>query len=221
MLVSQQRKLKNLIKIVNTIQEIIQSYKTSKAKRYVLLRWLMCPFSVMEKHLPRSGTIYDVGCGEGIMVQYVARVRPTRTVIGVDTDARRIKTAKQATRELENVDFKVQSALKTDFKRASGVIVSDFLHHISYEDQEKLFVSISKGLRKNGVFLIKEIDRADTIRRIMSRFWDWVFYPQDTIYYRDMHETVNRLNKMGFKVKWNRAVWYFPGSTNILACVKK
>ena len=206
---------------MSVVREILDSYKSAKTKRYVLLRWLMCPFSVMEKHLPLSGTIYDIGCGEGIMVQYVARVQPKRTVIGVDTDTMRVKSAKEATTQLKNTEFKVQSALKTDFKNASGVIVSDFLHHIRYEDQEKLFESISKGLKNGGVFMIKEIDNADTIRRIMSRFWDWLFYPQDKIYYREIGETVKRLRTLGLKVSWERAVWYFPGSTNILTCIKK
>ncbi len=181
----------------------------------------MCPFSVMEEYLPKKGTIVDFGCGEGVYTQYLARVSKHRNVIGIDSNKQKITLAKQSSKEISNIEFLNQNALSCSIRTISGATFSDFLHHMTYEDQLILLKKIAGKLKRDGVIVIKEINASSTIRSRLSRVWDFIFYPHDEIYYRSVSDWKKQLTKLGFSVKTKEDVLYFPGSTNILICTKK
>lgn len=200
---------------------IVESYPTIWGKIYTLLRWLICPFHLMEQYLPKKGTIIDIGCGEGVFCQYLARSGERRTVIGIDTNGKRIELAKRAGRFLGNLQFKKQNALSINFSQIDVIVMSDFFHHLNTISQKKLLKSIASGLKKGGVLLIKEISSGDLLRSRLSRFWDFVFYPKDTIYYREKNELKRTLGSLGFGVKVKKEALHFPGSTHLFLCTKQ
>ena len=55
------------------------------------LRYLMLPLPKIDTALPRTGNIYEIGCGKGIIASYVALSSQERQVTGIDTDQKKIK----------------------------------------------------------------------------------------------------------------------------------
>jgi 2-polyprenyl-3-methyl-5-hydroxy-6-metoxy-1,4-benzoquinol methylase len=204
----------------NHVWQTIASYPTFSKRLYALLRWFICPFGSMERYLPRAGTIVDVGCGEGVLVQYMGRTGGNRRVIGIDRDSKRLEAARLAAKGLPNVSFRNANAQTVRMKKVHGIVFSDFLHHIPYKEQDRLLKTMSKYLVKGGILLIKEIDRKDGVRRMLSRMWDYVFYPDDTIYYRDLTQLAHQLQRYGYMVVHRQAARHFPGSTHLLICSK-
>ena len=179
-----------------------------------LLRSLILPLEEIDQSLPKSGKIFDLGCGEGVSSKYLARNKK-RIVIGIDSDEKRLPKHKT-----KNLYFKNADIRETSFKGSSGVVISDVLHHLNLKDQKALLTKIAKELEKRGVLVIKEIDNSEFIRSRLSRMWDLVLYPQDNITYWNSYDLINFLKKIGFSVKFSRPCRLFPGSTTLFICKK-
>lgn len=178
------------------------------------LRKLMLPLEEIDKLLPKKGKIIDLGCGEGVIAKYLATTS-TRLIIGVDYNQNRLTDS-----NLINLKFESEDIRNYKFKNVDGIIISDVLHHLNLKDQKGILSRISKSLKKGGRLLIKEIDTREFFRSHLSRFWDFVFYPQDKIYYWNSQDLKNYLEKLNFSVKILRPIRFFPGSTTLFICTK-
>lgn len=181
---------------------------------YDYLRKAILPLERIDYFIPNEGRIIDLGCGQGVISKYLARL-PKRHVIGVDANLKRLPTS-----SLKNLSFARADITRYAAKKAEGVILSDVLHHIKTQDQKKLLANIKTFLKPNGVLVIKEIDKEEFLRSKLSRVWDYLLYPKDTIYYWSSSELKKYLVNLGFKVKVQRASLLFPGSTTLFICKK-
>lgn len=172
------------------------------------------PLSLISIHLPKSGEIIELGCGEGVIAKYVAKKRE-RDVMGIDKDKERLPKVKY-----KNLKFISADIRKYDLPTAIGFILSDVLHHLSKKDQKKLLTKISLKLKKEGVLIIKEIDTHEFIRSHLSRLWDFILYPQDEINYWHHNDLKKYLEELKFKVKIIRPNRLFPGSTTLFIAKK-
>ena|SRR3989344_1331027 len=180
------------------------------------LKSLMLPLRDIHAALPPTGIIYDLGCGEGVVSFYLAQTAPQRQIIGVDIDTQKIRRA----RHLPNLTFIHADLAHTNLTKANGCLLSDVLHHLPPSTQRQLLLKIGRQLKSGSVCIIKEINQDDLIRSRLSRFWDWIFYPQDKIYYWRAQDLVKTMKQLGFKVKFTPAMSWFPGSTNLFVCIK-
>lgn len=180
----------------------------------------MLPIKEIDLALPKKGLIYEIGSGYGSISKYLGKYSLARKIIGIDIDKFKIEKAINLS-NLKNVKFEYGDALNYSFLRCNGVILSDFLHHINNNQQNIILKKISQKIVKKGILIIKEIDRSDRVRMLMSRFWDLIFYPKDKIYYRTKDEIILFLTKMGFTVIYKKTVLWFPGSTCLYICQKK
>lgn len=184
------------------------------------MRSAMLPVDEIDAALPEKGIIYEIGSGWGSLANAIAEAGPKRIVIGIDTDNAKIKQAKSINHS-DNVQFILGEALTFNYKDFSGVVMSDFLHHIDFETQKKILTRIASKITKNGVLVIKEISKNDGLLTICSRVWDFILYPRDSIYYREKENWSNILRDLGFDVSVKREVPWFPGSTFLFICIKK
>lgn len=174
----------------------------------------MLPLGEIDQAVPKFGKVIDLGCGEGTVARYIARTK-TRSVTGVDNNKKRLPKSKQ-----KNLKFILSDIRTYTPKDATAIIISDVLHHLNYDDQKKLLNKIANRLKKGGNLIIKEIDTREFIRSKSSRFWDFVFYPKDKIYYHRADSLKVYLEKLGFAVKITHTAKFFPGSTALFICQK-
>src|SRR3989338_9933348 len=119
---------------------------------YDFLRKAILPLEEIDVSLPKKGKLLDLGCGEGVISKYLARNKK-RTIIGIDSDKKRLSEHKT-----KNLYFKNADIRDVSLKGLSGVVISDVLHHLELKDQKNLLKKIAVGLKKGGVLAIKEID---------------------------------------------------------------
>lgn len=184
------------------------------------IRLFMLPLAQINRALPQSGLIYEIGCGKGALTAYLSRQTNTRKIVGIDINPEKIKIA-QKLYQNKRTQFVTTDALLFDYKTYSGVVMSDFLHHMSYKKQKNLLSKLAIKSTKASVLIIKEIALDDGIFMLMSRFWDWLLYPQDIIYYRTRKEWQALLTKLGYVVDVTREIPWFPGSTFLFVCTKR
>ena len=184
------------------------------------LRLAILPTKIIDSALPIHGLVYEIGSGYGILGEYLAKQKKSRNIVCIDTDSKKIILS-QKMFCLKNLSFIVGRAETFSYRKCQGIVMSDFLHHVHYDIQNIILKRAARSLDRNGILLIKEINRKDRIRRWLSRFWDLILYPKDHIYYREKSELKKYLETLNFSVDTRPAVLWFPGSTHIYICRKK
>ena len=53
------------------------------------------PYEVVEKILPKNGTVLDLGCGEGLLSNYLAIASDKRKITGIEIAPERLERAKK------------------------------------------------------------------------------------------------------------------------------
>jgi len=96
-----------------------------------------------------SGTILDLGCGDGSIDRLIAEVSPKRVITGVDLEAHQQWKIKKP----KNLKFKAASIYDLPFKEKSFdvVIMKDVLHHMP--EPEKILHDVAKLAKKQVVII--------------------------------------------------------------------
>lgn len=158
---------------------------------FTRLRFWTGSFSQLEKFVPKRGTILDLGCGYGILANYLALCSNSRVMIGVDTDAHKIAKANKGVR---NVSFSVGDATKMKIKNLDGIVLHDVLHHLnSYNEQNQLIKDCVLMLKEKGILIIVEVDNKPLWKLVLGRLTDFFMYKGQMVYYRYKKEMLKLL----------------------------
>ena len=187
---------------------------------YMPLRWVINPFEKIDSYMPNSGTILDLGCGEGVMAVLMALSSSKRQVIGIDNNREKIQLGKSIATKIPNLSFRLQDILKTKLEKVDGLVLSDFLHHTPVAQHQNILKKIARSTKKGGIVVIKEVDSSEFLRSKLARFWDLIFYPLEKTYYWDFRKLKKVLQQLGFKVEVKRETRFFPSSTTLFICRK-
>ncbi|HNW91862.1 MAG TPA: class I SAM-dependent methyltransferase [bacterium] len=169
---------------------------------YCAVREALCPFFFIEEHLPRTGTIVDIGCGYGLMANIIRLMGgDERTVFGVDLSAYRIGKAQATVRAGDSrLQFICSDIRTAQLPPADGVTMIDFLHHIPFALQEEVLAQLPRILAPDGVVVIKEFADRPRWKYWATLLFEAVFYPNDKLTYRPVPEWQAMLEKLGFAV---------------------
>jgi 1-acyl-sn-glycerol-3-phosphate acyltransferase len=130
--------------------------------------------------LPRSGTFYDLGCGNGFMTYMLHWAAEDRYFIGVDYDGNKISTAqhnylrhkayKTQLRKVKaglldaetliaktpGIQFEEADITQYQLEACDGIIISDVLHYLLPEQQQQVLDRCYVALNADGVLIIRD-----------------------------------------------------------------
>lgn len=164
------------------------------------------PFMEVEKAVPKQGLVVDLGCGDGILANYLAISGKNRKILGIEVNRNRLKNAYKG---LKNTNFKYGSIIKIKFSRPDVFILSHVLHHLPNRNfQEVVLRNCFKNLKKGGRLIIIEIAEKPLLKYIFTWLTDAFTVPilfehkmyDFNFYYRKTEEWIGLLKKIGFKV---------------------
>ncbi len=170
------------------------------------IRFWDSPLVFVETITPDKGKILDLGCGEGVLTNYLALCKPSRSIIGMEI-SHRIKLANHG---LKNVKFLQGNVLKDDLPACDVIITSHLLHHLpSQKSQEELIKKCYQRLEKGGKLIILEINREFSFRYFIVWITDVFIVPilfegqlsNMNVFHRQAKDWKNILLKTGFKIK--------------------
>ena len=176
--------------------------------------------------MAKNGVIIDLGCGDGLITNFIAMMEPKRLIYGIEFNSTRIQEAK---RGLKNAKFKQGNILKENFPSADMILLIHVLHHLSsYEEQSTLIKKCKDKLKKDGKLIIVEIDRRPILKFILTWIVDTIIFSilfekklfNFNIFYRSKDKWKSYLEYSGFKVKTISAHQNKPFSHLILYCKK-
>jgi len=208
----------------NSKQQAINLYQTNLWEKFLSnFKFWEEPYEVVNKMLTKSGTITELGCGEGLMTNYLALSSPKRQIIGYEIVPERLKIAKK---NIKNTLYEVGDIVEIPFPKSDALILFHVLHHLpSKSAQEKVLIKAKKALKKNGKLVIVDVHVRPTIKYYAAWIADhflvpWVFEKRfyTRAYFRTEQEWLTLLKKIGYKVKTSEETTGRPFPNIIFEC---
>jgi SAM-dependent methyltransferase len=188
----------------NLRSELVGLYDNQDAyvRFYANFRARLLNLDYYLKFLPRYGLIVDIGCGYGVLANYLSLYCPDNSVFGIDLNCKRINAALKTVGERENITFSAVDVKQWDWPRCTGITMTSFLHHIHTNDQEIVLQKAFQSLEKGGILLIVEVNKNE---KPLYKYWasylsDRILYPLSKSYFRDLSDWEDILSRLGFNV---------------------
>jgi 2-polyprenyl-3-methyl-5-hydroxy-6-metoxy-1,4-benzoquinol methylase len=112
----------------------------------------------LRMHLDLGARVLDAGCGDGALVEVMARMFPRSLFRGYDLSHGAIRRAceRASEGELRNVEFAVGDVASLDEPRAYDLVLAfDTMHEQSYP--RLVLRKIAASLKRDGIFVMQEV----------------------------------------------------------------
>ena len=177
-------------------------------------RFIIAPIEEIIALLPRSGNVIDIGCGHGFITNAIAIRYPNVKVRGMDINKSRIDVAKSSLAKRTNISFSVLDVIKKSLpkQKFDGIVCFDLLHHLPQETQIKIITQAYNLLKKNGVFIIKDIDTVPVYKYLWNLLHDMLVTDQQ-VHCRHHQEWIDILKENKFKIEkliFSKKGWLYP-----------
>lgn len=190
-------KLRNL----SDIKALYRRDSTSTFLYTYLRFWEYPRLERIERMIPKKGVILDLGCGYGIFSNYIAAMSKKRKVIALELNKEKVLKAQAAARlgGIQNISFDTKDLIHLSISRADIIILMHVLHHIPYEEQEKLLLKCIKKLKPKGLLIIDEVDRKIGLKLLLVFLADTMLYMGDRFFYRSIREMESLFKKFSLQ----------------------
>ena len=121
-------------------------------------------YEVFDSLLPQQGRILDLGCGYGFLCYILQFSSNERTITGVDYDEEKIETAQHGYARTERLNFVYSDVTKFELQSYNGIVVSDVLHYLTPEEQDRLMMKCFDALEPGGILVVRD-GNADLVER--------------------------------------------------------
>lgn len=183
-------------------KQVLGSYDSVITRTYLRIR-----FSIISRilgdllgNLPHAGTVVNLGSGIGLFDLYGAHHRPGVTFIGIDIDAARIASSREAARRLNltNVTFvhgDVAAALPD--VTPTVIVALDLLHHLDPAVRDRVLDWCGQRLVPGGVCFVKDIATSSRWRVWFTKLLDDVMTGGDPVHYMSVPALRSALESRG------------------------
>jgi 2-polyprenyl-3-methyl-5-hydroxy-6-metoxy-1,4-benzoquinol methylase len=138
---------------------VISQYREPglRARAYLRVRWLVCPFDRVLALVPDHGRLLDVGCGSGLWLTYLSQERPGLELHGIDPDARKLTLASKssAARRLQLRQDSIEDVPAESF---DVVTILDVLCLVPDEVKARMLGASFRALKSGGTIVVKDAD---------------------------------------------------------------
>ena len=134
--------------------------------------WMDRMFPALDKVVPRTGHILDLGCGHGLATHWLAQCTDTRTFVGMDYDEDKIRIAKQSALGHERIQFEHADILEAEYPACDAVLLLDVLHYWTPDKQLKILEKVRQALRPGGKLVLRDAAKGNGQAHRHTRLWE-------------------------------------------------
>jgi len=132
------------------------------ARFLIAARPLICPMQPLLRHVPERSTVLDIGCGNGLLLAWLALNNKLAAGMGCDVSPRALEGARSmasAFRAASGEDTLRFVDCQTALPDGQFDLVSmvDVMHHISPADQRHIFLQAVARIKPGGILLYKDM----------------------------------------------------------------
>jgi len=113
-------------------------------------------YATVIEHLPATGTLLDVGCGEGYLLALARHAQPGLALVGIDHDERRVDLARTALAGESAIDLQVGDLRSLALPQAQLITCLDVLHYMPPPQQDAVLARLADILVPGGVLLVRD-----------------------------------------------------------------
>ena len=173
----------------------------------------------VEAHIPSEATIVDLGCGHGVLANYLALRSPRRRVVGFDLSPHRIAVAQSI--GLPNAQFRCQDLFEAEPVPCQVMIVADVLHHLrSLDEGDELLARCCERLPADGLLVVKEIARRPLWKYLCTQPVDFAFY-KGKVHFRSAEQFASLFERLGLEAAFVGLHAWRPLSHVMYLCRKR
>ena len=138
------------------------------ARLFVHGRAFLSDLAFIERYVPRTGFIVDLGCGHGLFACVLREASDTRRVLGIDLDPDKIEIARGAIRDTQWLRFEVADMVADAPPKCDAVTIIDVLYLLPPSDQEELIRKTAGALVENAPLVVKAQEQAISPRYALT-----------------------------------------------------
>lgn len=120
--------------------------------------------------LPTTGTLLDVGCGEGYLLALAREARPDLALVGVDHDERRVEVARTALAGEPALTLHVGDLRSLALPAADLITCLDVLHYMPPAEQDAVLARLAATLHPGGALLVRDGQADAGLRSTLLRW---------------------------------------------------
>lgn len=145
----------------SSINKALELYRREPwgTRAFLKGRVLLSDLELVERQVPESGDIIDLGCGHGLFANLMALRCPGRRVTGIDLAAGKIEHARATVGDRRNISFARADIMKTDLPAVDAVTIVDVLYLLPFDRQRELLAATRRKLKPGGVLVLKAQER--------------------------------------------------------------
>lgn len=175
-------------------------------KMFVKERVKLLPLEKFEVLVPPAGKIIDLGCGHGIVANYLALTSADRQVVGIDFDEARINWANSTVRNRSNVRFICGDINDIEVGAADTVILFGVLCLVPFKYWDELFEKVFQSLKNEGIFLLHDIEKGTDLKyffhELKEHIFRWIKLTKaEGFYVKREEDLIRQVQRHGFSVE--------------------
>ena len=121
-------------------------------KLHSFIRSLIISPKLIEKYIPQSGHILDIGCGYGVISHHLATTSSKRHILGIDPSLIKINRAR-ATYQRPNLSFKVAYA-QNQIGKFQAIVIVNVLYLLPPKEKARLIYQARRLLAPDGKLIL-------------------------------------------------------------------
>lgn len=186
--------------IKDDLHTVWEYYRELPFLSRLLVRWRasIAPFDWILSHIGPDDFILDIGCGHGLLSNWIKVQYPHTRILAVDKDANKIGLASKTVQGRLGLDFEVGEAWAQG--KADVIIFFDILHHLPEGSQGELLLQAKEGLKPGGKILLKEMVKEWSIAHFLNWLHDKVVTLGKKTHYRRVEEWQSLAGALGLSV---------------------
>lgn len=191
------------------------------AKWLIRLRPYICPFGLINSHIPSNTSLLDVGCGVGIVTSLAVQSGKIREAVGFDTSSKAIAIANLAETARANLGVTFQTIKQDEWPigQFETVACIDVLHHVPVLAQHAFIEKVVASIAPGGKVIFKDIAPTPWWKAAANRLHDLIMARQ-WVNYRSAEQVADWFTQQGLQVTLNKRcdmLWY---SHNMVCAIR-
>lgn len=180
-------------------------YQGKYVEQFVYWKMKLDPvFTLLDRVVPRSGFILDLGCGYGLATHWLSCFTDGRTFLGVDYDEDKIRAAQRTAPEHPRIQFEVGDLLEREYPACDTILLLDVLHYWTPEKQQSILKKARAALRPGGRLVLRDGVRAESDAHRRIHRWEefatrlGMNRTQEGLHFQTQAELAVMLQRAGF-----------------------